>query len=889
MSHFGDRRPQYSWGRRVTPRELGVERGFAALAGAAWEEADPAIKAAWQDAVGEQGVQPKEGKALLPPPRAPLRWSEVAKQLGRKAAEREEVPAPGVEQWWSTGQEADWPWAARTKTDLSIRRTRPRDLWMACRRGGGLAVRRLLRLLGTGFDHISALNLGTAAFLFGDRWVRRLEGLGAFAGDLTHYIDVTRKLTVLVKMRQLDDPDWRLYVELSGLAGYRNPPFPGFDLRKESEALAVGGEEHHWPEGYGFERIVEGALRCEADRVRWMSRDDYIRGTRWLTTGSSSVGHLEFTTPDGEHHRIKARKNFVLDTVPLEELVELARVQRGQVNTTLLKSELGKIRLAVAGDLATYLNMSWISYLMGGAYKQWRGSSLEETVPEQHVRLWRTWSAIRVAYGMPYDFAAFDHQPTTSELKSLARFFVRVAEQNVPLANLEAFRLEAGLIVDGFDASVLVTRMPDGSVTTRPVTGGLMSGLRWTSMMGNAWNTVVTSAVRIYLAQAGVDVTRTLGWVRGDDSLCVDERASVLRLFALGYDRVGAIGAIGKYSVLQHAGEFLRVWIDEDGCQGYPARALPGLTQRRPWSSQPWSEEMVVRALHEVVTTLRRRGVDDERLTQWWSSTTATWCSLHGLPVAAISTPSALGGFGIGQWDGRLRVRPTIPRVRRAGLEFTGTTKWRAAKWVDRAATLGLDLGAGDAERLASDELAGVVSNDDVPSVGRALRDEWKRELRQMHIRAVTAGTRRPRTVVEALPPVREASAVSDMVAALKDRPSTYGRFAHLLSAVQDASVILRQTGGSVSQWLKRHSRALWDATRGGHMAEMLDWELGRLSVQLEELHPSLSSIVLRLTTNALRFGRPRGGELHATMAYLARGYEAALLSTHWVRTCWMW
>lgn len=48
------------------------------------------------------------------------------------------------------------------------------------------------------------------------------------------------------------------------------------------------------------------------------------------------------------HGSFKARKNLVLDVVPVKELVSRVRSHATQQNKALVKSEFGKVRLAVS-------------------------------------------------------------------------------------------------------------------------------------------------------------------------------------------------------------------------------------------------------------------------------------------------------------------------------------------------------------------------------------------------------------------------------------------------------------------------------------------------------------------------------------------------------------
>jgi len=218
------------------------------------------------------------------------------------------------------------------------------------------------------------------------------------------------------------------------------------------------------------------------------------------------------------HYKVKARKNFVLDCVELDQIWKACEQYKGQVNYTLVKSELGKVRLAVAGDLPTYLMMTWVTSLLQGAYKQWPGNTLEESVSEQTDRMCRMLKLCSICFGLPYDYKGFEKQPTTDELRVLFKFVLRNARKALP-ANLSVtdFDSVADRILMVLDRDVLVARF-DEVIKKFNVTGGLMSGLRWTSMIGNAWNTVMTQICLDLLVGLGISAYDIERYIRGDDS-----------------------------------------------------------------------------------------------------------------------------------------------------------------------------------------------------------------------------------------------------------------------------------------------------------------------------------------------------------------------------------
>ncbi|KAL1468255.1 hypothetical protein MTO96_025563 [Rhipicephalus appendiculatus] len=88
---------------------------------------------------------------------------------------------------------------------------------------------------------------------------------------------------------------------------------------------------------------------------------------------------------EGEKRRghFKARKNLVLDVFPFKDLVARVRTHDAQENKALIKSEFGKVRLAVSAPLEVYLRLGYLYGVSGSAYLSWPGNTLEESVAEE--------------------------------------------------------------------------------------------------------------------------------------------------------------------------------------------------------------------------------------------------------------------------------------------------------------------------------------------------------------------------------------------------------------------------------------------------------------------------------------------------------------------------
>ena len=204
--------------------------------------------------------------------------------------------------------------------------------------------------------------------------------------------------------------------------------------------------------------------------------------------------------------RVKARKNMVPDVVDLATLADEAVATDKQINVAFVKPELGKLRMAVSGDMLTYLKMAWVNRMLGGAYMAWPGNTSEEDFEQQTLRMLKMLQLCARGFGLPYDYEGFDHQPTRKEIVTIVVRILYDARRNVPddpRARSEFDSIASSIVMGFFNAKLEVH--VDESTRVFDVTGGLMSGLRLTTLIGNAWNTVMTGLMLKVLEGWGRD------------------------------------------------------------------------------------------------------------------------------------------------------------------------------------------------------------------------------------------------------------------------------------------------------------------------------------------------------------------------------------------------
>lgn len=194
----------------------------------------------------------------------------------------------------------------------------------------------------------------------------------------------------------------------------------------------------------------------------------------------------------------------------------------------------------------------------------------------------------------------------TVELATVFENIAHEALQDITADRNELLSIVENIVQGLYDSVIIST----DRTTAIPVTGGLPSGLFITSIAGDGFNLAICTCVRWILAQLlGADpYTDEQIDIQGDDASFMHTNVKILQLTDWLLTHVGAEGATGKFGITTSKTEFLRVSFMFAGSHGYPARSMPGIVQRKPWSDEPAKEHLAIKAVHEALDTCTRRG-----------------------------------------------------------------------------------------------------------------------------------------------------------------------------------------------------------------------------------------------------------------------------------------
>jgi hypothetical protein len=266
------------------------------------------------------------------------------------------------------------------------------------------------------------------------------------------------------------------------------------------------------------------------------------------------------------------------------------------------------------------------------------------------------------------------------------------------------------------------------------VTGGLPSGLYLTSIVGDGFNKTACNAVITLLREVGVrvgddDVDLK---IQGDDSSFLDWSVATLQMIDWMLSRMGFIGGTGKFGITSESTEFLRVAYNSEGCFGYPARAVAGIVERKPWSDTPMKETDIIEAILDAVAICERRGMmmndSADRLLR-------IWCRKNKISYVAARTPHMNGGYGIGEpiLDTRVTGLPVMGTI--SGVSVERKTTYREDKWRTIAKSLGVAVSEERLVDISNAESIATVVGDEVRGLTKKVRDAWKEAVKRSKVK----------------------------------------------------------------------------------------------------------------------------------------------------------
>lgn len=666
---------------------------------------------------------------------------------------------------------------------------------------------------------------------------------GGLFNDIKSLMEVGSDLSSYVKRFTYDEDNLKQALsEINVLTGFLNVDVIPVDWVTKMMELAHGGEPHGVDQAAWlniFKSSLDEVSRGYGpDRVKFMPLDEYISSGKWITGGSCTIGkvHWEF---EGKGGKFRARKNMVQLLFDKDELYHIVMNWNGITESeAFIKNEIAKRRLAVASNFEAYITDSYMLYLYGHSWKNWKYVTLDETPRESQLRTAHISHLLaNKSYALPFDYDSFDHQAQTPELMIIVRKFVDAID--VPPSYRETWTKIKRLILSGYERGVMRIRKPDGEIVETKVTGGLPSGVRLTSLIGNVWNATVTNlVVGLATTLTGGKEPQAVG-VRGDDTYVLSDSPTYLGLVRRLYQAVNARGKDTKFGIATGVCEFLRNEISPTGQRGWANRTITSVTQRKPWTSAPWEVDQQVTITRCAIDTLSRRV--GRELTFLHRANKTKWSRFYRQSTNWLHLPRRMGGIGLYE-DRGMRPSGKLPLAVVDRVHYSNVIP-TAPPWA---------VMSGE-EQLAYSQLEMTrrLSTDDIPKASLAKKNELIDAVRKTKI-TWSKVTPTPILPIEARCP--QATKPAQWPAkfrapreVLELGPNVQVSFEEALSS---ASSVARAKNTTVRKVLQPLFPATWNIisqweARGWHRTDAINMALGKTPTELTfPLHPELSTFV---------------------------------------------
>lgn len=634
------------------------------------------------------------------------------------------------------GIEEEWQhvFPFRVRAEASLRRLRLADLPVICS-NLGVELVPLLRMLSGCRSYIFIINivlthLTCSSFKF-INWYYTRGALYSIKTFLSY-----SKINSTILKSIVYNSNYLMLVENNGMAGFRLLPDSSFDIVSATASSANGlGIEHSTVDGlahkWGWINVVKILTVLPEPKLPIISFEEFVADPGlWTTSGSSSFGKVSIEM-DRKWNFIKARKLMLPYCTTPEILINRCMAIRNVTSTSLVKSELAKIRVAVSSELEFYLIWAYLHHCYGDIYGKWNGVTLGENAFQECTRLYDMLLSLVDGFGFPADFEAFDSQPLTREVSLVGACLVNSAKMTRILPEWLITQSINGLL----NSNLSTPLQPNGQRHTFLIKNYLPSGIFITSAVGNGFNCVASESM-IVLVEQWTRRNRSL-WLknlelRGDDSSFITVHIGFLLLLALAAKVLKYKYANMKVAILKEGTEFLRVSISKEfGCRGYPARIIPALTQRKPWSNEPWDPEGVIRSHWDSCCALERRGQLGMIL---WPALEAVWSKKRKLPIHVISASSLDGGLGLGPMSRKSYfISPSLSKSLNITVNYKGSS-WANLIYSKKLERLNLSVSIPNQVELVKKSFIGALSTADLPEYAALGQQAYKEHLTHIRI-----------------------------------------------------------------------------------------------------------------------------------------------------------
>lgn len=432
------------------------------------------------------------------------------------------------------------------------------------------------------------------------------------------------------------------FVEIHMLSGYDTYLHRKFDIMKDVEPFVKVRELNDFYRDMFKEAIDETVAMLRIGQYPNLNFEDYVKyRDNWNLMGSSTIGiPMKIKTEGFKKATRIGSKTTNCIYYDDETLIKQLRKAEGHIIKPFLKTdEAAKSRVVIGYDTRSYIRVSFLEAFIDS----FNGSEKWTTVGDDPASLFEVRNRVNEniksgKYQMVCtDQSAFDQHQYKSlfvyTFNAIAGKILKLNPQVKDIIDLENYGMNHAYILC--------------ENKKLPWNNGLLSGHRWTALIGSILNRSATiTAARL------ANVKLKFGVFQGDDALVFMDKQDDYLKFLEGYDKLGLVANPMKTWHGSMRTEYLHQVYIKDRVIALSMRACLGLMFKDPKSLEVAPDQDFLATIDQF-RLASRRGLKVDNLALLYTRRVfkryvpkSEWLNIKSLAFDYLHTPTLYGGGG---------------------------------------------------------------------------------------------------------------------------------------------------------------------------------------------------------------------------------------------------
>lgn len=448
----------------------------------------------------------------------------------------------------------------------------------------------------------------------------RMKSVLLFLENLKLFSDICKKYAELIVpgMSSTGVSMWMYFIDLRFLSEYKGPITPiemdigAFEWVSKVRDHTLDGSKEKWLRYFEIGLIKAGDLLLEGsifNRKEHITKKEFSqRPDWWGLSGASSGDKLQYIIGN---ELLEADRTKWATALKMSEY-QVMSILNGEIDMTLStiseKRELGKSRAVISSNVELYICMSYFSKkfeygLHCACTSLFYGS---EGAVRRRLKIMSLLKEDRWIQ-LPIDQTEFDHQVNLDMINLGLNVIWRliVASGDVEVNDYELFQKVRFTLLHG---------RIDTRLRIIAHLNGLLSGWRWTALLGTIINLGEFLALKKWLCDDGWYINDTELVAQGDDIDVLEESYDMAGAILWAYKHAGFGVNFSKNFVsgpgMTQRSEYLRLVAFKERTVGYLARSVPSILWRNPKRVEKEMGEERIKAIVTRWKTLIERGAE---------------------------------------------------------------------------------------------------------------------------------------------------------------------------------------------------------------------------------------------------------------------------------------